>query len=85
MAAAISGLAAQQQPSELARRISVFENMDLPGQLAMIHQQLDDMQKESERRDADWKPLGTAIAAGALVLERAARAMAGRVKAGDTQ
>jgi hypothetical protein len=73
------------QYEELSRRIGAFESMDLAGQLAQIHQQLADMLEDSRRREADWKPMGTALAAAALVLERAARAMAGRVKAGDIQ
>ena len=71
---------AQTQVQELARRVTTLENMDLSGQLAAIHQQLLDMREAGKQRDADWKPLGTAIAAGALVLERAVRAMTGKVK-----
>lgn len=73
----------REEVQDLGRRVGVLEGLDISAQLASIHQELVDMHKGEERRDSDWKPIGTAIAAGALVLERAAKAMSGKVKEAD--
>jgi len=73
----------REELQDLGRRVGVLEGMDISAQLAAIHQELVDMHKSEEHRDSDWKPVGTAIAAGALVLERAVKAMSGRVREAD--
>ena len=74
---------AQTEWKDLDRRLNAIEKIDISGQLAGIRQELADMHKQEEQREADWKPIATAIAAGLLVIERAYKNVSGKIREGD--
>lgn len=75
----------QVQIHDLDRRVTDIEGWNVQANFAAIHQELVDLHKDLDKKDSDWKPLGTLVAAMALVLERAARAMVKGVKEADEE
>lgn len=71
----------REEVQDLGRRVGVLEGLDISAQLASIHQELVDTGEAEKKRDGEAG--GTAIAAALLVIERAARAMSGKVKEAD--
>ena len=68
---------------ELDRRVTSIEGMNLDHRLTSIEQLLIDLKQDQEqdrKHGPDWMQIGTAIAGGLLVLERASMKLARKVE-----
>lgn len=80
----------REQVEDLTRRVATMESLNLDHRLTIMETMLSgvasdlrDLKKSAEERGADWTRIGTVAGTALLILERAFRAIAGKVKEED--